>query len=497
MFNVVYLVGANEVKKLLFSAFLTAFLIVITISGLFFVFSVHFGKAQSLTQISTGNSVTQLWMSQVEGSLVYDPTVSGGYVYTVSGWSGGTTGYLNCFDASNGNQIWNFTVLQYNRIIVVDEGYLYTGSGDGHFYALNASTGAQLWNLTGIGWTPAPAVAGGYVYFGGSNYTRFGSPVITGGFVYTVSSVLMDDSWNSALYAFNASSGDIMWNGTFIGRAGGPVVDGGYVYVSSNHFDENGNIFAGDVYAFNRSTGVKAWTFTTGGDVSSAVVGVGGVVYVGSGDKSIYALNAYNGRKLWNYTTVAEANSPVIANGNIYVNSGDSLYCLNANTGAKIWNYTTEGPTTSSPTVEDDLIYFGSVGPIAFAPFTNHTLYALDALTGKKIWSYTIEGSVGTPVVSGHVLYFCSASSTTESPSWQESGAVYALKSPVVSASPSPSEPEEPEEPAMPTEREAPIITDEESNQMEQSPVNLVVAIVIAATVVGAGLLVYFKIRKH
>jgi outer membrane protein assembly factor BamB len=456
-------------KKSLLSAFLAGFLIVITISGFAFVVSVHFGKAQISTQTSTSNSVTQLWKFQVEGSLVYGPTVAGGYVYSVSGWSGASPSNLNCFDASNGNQIWNFNVR--NSHILVNEGYLYTGSRDKNFCALNASTGEQLWNLTGIGWNGAPVVAGGYVYFSSDNYTIFegtdasfvyaldastgaqkwsytaistprfsvSSPVVAGGFVYAVGWVSPDVTWNSALYAFDASSGALIWNRTFTGRACDPVVDGSFVYVSSNHPDENRNIFAGDIHAFNRSTGVEAWTFATGGDASSAVVCVDGAVYVGSRDKNIYALNASNGKKLWNYTTAATAGTPVIANGNVYVNSGGSLCCLNAATGKKIWNYTTEGPTSSSPTVEGDLVYFGSEGPIYFATFTNHTLYALDALTGKKIWSYTIEGSVGTPVVSGNVLYFCSPSSTTESPDWQENGAVYALKLPAVSASPSPS----------------------------------------------------------
>lgn len=166
-------------------------------------------------------------------------------MYIVSGWSGGYGVYLNCFSASIGNQIWNFTVLQTIKP-AVDEGYLYTSSEDDNFYALNASTGAQLWNLTGIGWIVVPAVAEGHVYFGGDNYTRFAG------------------------------------------------TDVGFVY-------------------------------------------------------------------------------------------------------------------------------------------------ALDASTGKKIWSYTIKGSVGTSVVSGDVLVFCSRSSTTKNVDWQENGAVYALKPPEVYASPSPS----------------------------------------------------------
>jgi outer membrane protein assembly factor BamB len=406
---------------------------------------------------------------------------------------------------SNGNQIWNFSVLQgNNRGTVVNGGILYTGSTDDNFYALNASTGEQIWHLNDLGRIWIPAVAGDHVYFFNDNYTiskgthasfvhaldastgtqkwsytaistpRFiYSPVVADGFVYAVGEVSADDVWkSSALYAFNAFTGAIIWNSTFAGYASGSVVDGSLVYVSSNRHDENRHVFAGDIHAFNRFTGVEAWTFTTSGYISSAVVGMEGVVYLGSADGNICALNASDGTELWNYTTPAEAGTPVIDNGNVYFNSGYRVYCLSAATGKEIWNYTTEGSRSSSPTVKGDIVYFGSTGPTAFAKFTNHTLYALDALTGEKIWSYTIEGSVGTPVISGNVLYFCAPSSTTESPDWQEKGAVYALELPEVTAPSSPS-------------IEFP------------SWIFLPPLLIIIAAVISLGLFVYFKKRKH
>jgi outer membrane protein assembly factor BamB len=113
------------------SAFLAGFLVVATISGWAFVGFTDFGKAQISTKTSTSNSATQLWRSQVEGSLVYGPTVAEGYVYSLSGWSGGSDGYLYCFDMFNGNQIWNFSVLQgNNRGTAGNGGILYTGSTD-------------------------------------------------------------------------------------------------------------------------------------------------------------------------------------------------------------------------------------------------------------------------------------------------------------------------------------------------------------------------------
>jgi outer membrane protein assembly factor BamB len=52
------------------------------------------------------------------------------------------------------------------------------------------------------------------------------------------------------------------------------------VYVGS--YDSN-------VYALNASTGALLWSFATGGNVISSPAVVNGVVYVGSGDHTLYA----------------------------------------------------------------------------------------------------------------------------------------------------------------------------------------------------------------
>lgn len=110
----------------------------------------------------------------------------------------------------------------------------------------------------------------------------------------------------------------------------------------------------------------KLWSFFIGcsGPIcggSSATV-VNGVVYVGSYDGNVYALNAATGVKLWSFLTGGEVfSSPAVANGVVYIGSeDDNVYALNAATGAKLWSYHTGNQVFSSPTVANGVVYVGS-----------------------------------------------------------------------------------------------------------------------------------------
>ena len=107
-----------------------------------------------------------------------------------------------------------------------------------------------------------------------------------------------------------------------------PAVANGVVYVGS---DDN------KVYALNAATGIKIWSYSTGGSVVSSPAVVNGVVYVGSEDDNVYALNAATGVKIWSYETGDEVDSsPAVVNGIVYIGSDDyNVYALNAATGSE------------------------------------------------------------------------------------------------------------------------------------------------------------------
>ena len=122
-----------------------------------------------------------------------------------------------------------------------------------------------------------------------------------------------------------------------------PAVANGRVYVGS---------FDSYLYALNASTGALLWRYTTGNAISSSSPTVAkGVVYVGCDDGNLYALTASTGALLWRYTTGSSVwSSPAVVNEMVYFGSNDgNLYALEASTGALIWKYTIGSRVASSP----------------------------------------------------------------------------------------------------------------------------------------------------
>jgi len=130
---------------------------------------------------------------------------------------------------------------------------------------------------------------------------------------------------------------------------------------------------------------VLKWSDPTGNSVQSSPSVVNGVLYVGSNDNNVYALDATTGIKQWSYKTGGPItySSPAAANGVIYVGSNDNkLYALNAKTGHKRWSYTAGAPVDHPPTVVNGVVYFGSL---------DSNVYALNANTGALLWKYLTE----------------------------------------------------------------------------------------------------------
>ena len=67
-----------------------------------------------------------------------------------------------------------------------------------------------------------------------------------------------------------------------------------------------------------------------------------------------------------------------------------------AATGALVWQYPTMSYILSSPTVVNDVVFFGS---------SDGNLYALKAQTGALLWKYNIGTDVDSPAVANGVLY--------------------------------------------------------------------------------------------
>ncbi len=159
--------------------------------------------------------------------------------------------------------------------------------------------------------------------------------IATGGKVYVSSS--------KGLYAFDAGNGNQLWvYGTEMPLGNSPTVvtvNGKSVaYVGG--FDHR--IHAVDTSSGTDLTGYTAYEAQAGFDINPLFINdsyVTNTVFAGNRDGNFYALDAVTGLKKWSYTTGGAINySAAYKNGTVYFASDDSYaYALNASTGALIW----------------------------------------------------------------------------------------------------------------------------------------------------------------
>ena len=146
------------------------------------------------------------------------------------------------------------------------------------------------------------------------------------------------------------SNNQTLWKFNTGGQVGSPTVVNGVVYVGS--YDHK-------IYAFNASTGKLLWNYTTGDMIITSSPAVSnGKVFIGSMDGKVYALNASTGIPTWNHTTGnIVISSPTVTNALVYVGSYDNkVYVLNQANGAEVWNFSTGGEVSSSPAIANGIV---------------------------------------------------------------------------------------------------------------------------------------------
>ncbi|NBX47131.1 MAG: Pyrrolo-quinoline quinone, partial [Chloroflexi bacterium] len=99
------------------------------------------------------------------------------------------------------------------------------------------------------------------------------------------------------------------------------------------------------VHCLDLQKGLEKWSFKTDGPVEATPLVLGSRVYVGSSDGNLYALDRETGEKAWTYSTgdkiIGGANTLKGSDGVsdwIVVGSYDSqLHCVDASTGKAAW----------------------------------------------------------------------------------------------------------------------------------------------------------------
>ncbi|XHH09006.1 MAG: PQQ-binding-like beta-propeller repeat protein [Candidatus Bathyarchaeia archaeon] len=220
----------------------------------------------------------------------------------------------------------------------------------------------------------------------GSSYYCPQSPAVADGILYAGTGA-------GEVLAFNTTTGDTIW--TFTADAGivsSPTVENGVLYIGSIDYK---------LYAINVTTGVQLWSYQTDGRVNFSPAVSNGIVVFGSEDGKLYALDVQTGSQIWNYSTAYSYSNeaPCIVDGVVYAgqyySSNGNFSALNLTTGAKIWSISKS--VWGSVAMANGVVYLNSNGD----GFT----YAVNATTGAELWSYETLALYQSPIVTNDVVY--------------------------------------------------------------------------------------------
>jgi outer membrane protein assembly factor BamB len=100
-------------------------------------------------------------------------------------------------------------------------------------------------------------------------------------------------STDGKVYAFGASSGDLLWS----------TSTGGYVYSSPAVW--NRTVYAGSysrrLFALDAATGAVRWSFAANGPISGSPTVMAGLVWFATLSGRTYVLDGRTGRQVWTF----------------------------------------------------------------------------------------------------------------------------------------------------------------------------------------------------
>jgi outer membrane protein assembly factor BamB len=352
------------------------------------------------------------WTFLTGGAVYSSPTYDNGSIYI-----GSDDHNLYSLNAASGAMSWKFETGGIVRCkAAIANASVYVASDDGYLYALDAASGSKNWKCH-IGNNINRVLPNATTFTG--NYWDYmqSSPCVESGVVYV-------GSGDSCVYAVDAQNGGLRWKT----RTGGivrssPCVYDGIVYVGS---------WDGFIYALNITNGSQVWAFDTHGNpyknVQPSPRAVDSVVYCGGRNPYFYAIHAKTGILLWKHSFESSwvESSAAIANGIVYVGSSDlnQVHAFDAKTGTAVWTGSVPGNTWSSPFYDNGTLYIGLASyKSTMTASAGGGLLALDASNGHIQWSVDcgsspfIGGVVSSPIVEDNLVYYGSLD-----------GKVYAVK---------------------------------------------------------------------
>jgi outer membrane protein assembly factor BamB/tRNA A-37 threonylcarbamoyl transferase component Bud32 len=268
-----------------------------------------------------------LWKATTKAGICSSAAIMGDIVVV-----GSEDNYVYALDAKRGSQVWTYRTgaavrsspKQYKDMVFV-------GSDDQNIYCLHADTGQVLWKYRTWNFVRSSAAFGkGLVFIGSSD---------------------------GNLYALDTVSGTLKWKLHTLGAIiSTPLVVGNTVIVGS---------MDNYVYAVDMETGYTSWRFECPRSVSASPASAGERVMIGSSAGYLHALDTRTGREIWSFDAGSQiTSSPRISpvSDAVYFGTGNNyVFSVDASTGELRWKYKTRGPVVSSPSIEDGIVYVGSL----------------------------------------------------------------------------------------------------------------------------------------
>lgn len=164
--------------------------------------------------------------------------------------------------------------------------------------------------------------------------------------------------------------------------------------------------FDHQVYALDRKTGARVWTYTPENGEGSLVGGLtlkDDIAYFGSANGKVYALDITTQEPLWAQpfqTGNKVWGAPAVDESRVYIGSMDrKLYALDRQTGAQVWAIEVGASVPGDVTFADGVLYVGAI---------DQRMHAYKANDGSLLWqTEQLGGWVwGDALVHKGVVYF-------------------------------------------------------------------------------------------
>jgi outer membrane protein assembly factor BamB len=312
-----------------------------------------------------------LWDTETKSSMLF----SGSYYHGKFFRGGSHDNTLYCFDAVSGAILWEFKPGTDGYFCVgpaVAYGMVYELNMDGYLYALDLNTGDLVWKYKGPGLLMFP-----------------GNPTVADGKLYATTGQVASYTGGigeSEFACLDAYTGDVIWRlpmEAFAPRESVAVAYGN-LYLIPGDVTTMVDSKSGEEYStLNQvwAIGTRPWSMWRHDPAHSAV---------GQSGPANLTLR-------WKFTAGgAVVSSPSVADELAYFGSQDkNIYCVDARDGHLIWKFTTGARVESSPAVVNGRVYTGA---------DDGYVYCLDAYNGSRIWTAYAGGYIQANFASAVIL---------------------------------------------------------------------------------------------